>query len=202
MRRRYSILFLIALFIIIKIGNIAFFETNKVNYTKVTGVVIEKYTRKSHAYSHRQRRRQRRIKYLTVQYTENGELKTVDNLRANFWETTGDTVQFYITPNGKAVRNTIMDSDDLYIAIICIVGLLAFIKRRSLEKGSTNPQQAVVGTVIDDYDFVPDKADDISADDGLTDICDTNEEPRLRMPVSEKPPFELYTEEEYEKLNK
>lgn len=204
MRQRYFIPFLIAALIItvlLKIGNIAFFEKNKSNYTKVTGVVTAKYTKTSHSYSSRRRRHRRRIKYLTVQYMKNGEPKTVDDLRANFWETTGDTIEFYITPDDIAFRNTIMDSDDLYMVIVCIVCLLIYIRQRSLEQNGSNTQQAVVGTVIDDYDFVPDKPDDTSADDGLTDY-DTTEEPRLRMPVSEKPPFELYTEEEYEKLNK
>lgn len=204
MRRRYSIPFLIAALIImvlLKIGNIAFFEKNKSNYTKVTGVVTSKYTKSSHSYSSRRRRHRRRITYLTVQYMKNGEPKTVDNLRANFWETTGDTIEFYVTPDDFAFRNTIMDSNDLYMVIICIVCLLIYIRQRSLEQNGSNTQQAVVGTVIDDYDFVPDKPDDTPADDGLADY-DTTEEPRLKMPVSEKPPFELYTEEEYEKLNK
>ena len=206
MRRRYSIPFLIAALIImvlLKIGNIAFFEKNKSNYTKVTGVVTAKYTKTSPSYRSRGRRHshRRRITYLTVQYMKNGEPKTIDNLRANFWETTGDTIEFYITPDDIAFRNTIMDSNDLYMVIICIVCLLIYIRQRSLEQSGSNTQRAVVGTVIDDYDFVPDKPDDTSADDNLTDY-DTTEEPRLRMPVSEKPPFELYTEEEYEKLNK
>lgn len=168
------------------------FAINKSDYTQMNGVVVEKYMKKRGSYSYRGRYRRHWRKYVSVQYTENGDIKTTE-LRANFWETEGNTIRFYLTPNGKAVRNPIIDSNDLYLLFICILFvILILVKNRSLEKNKPKADKTVVGTVINDYDFILDKADEEPANH-----TPNPEEEHLKMPVSENPPFELYTEDEY-----
>jgi hypothetical protein len=194
-RKRYSKFYLIGLLVIallLKLSAAVLFAINKADYTEMNGVVVEKYMKRRGSYSYRSHYRRHSRKYVRVQYTENGDIKTAE-LRANFWETEGNTIRFYLTPNGKAVRNTIMDSNDLYLLFICILlGILILIKNRSLREKKPNAEKTVVGTVIDDYDFILDRADEEPANH-----TPEQKEERLKMPVSEKPPFELYTEDEY-----
>ncbi len=193
-RKRYSKFYLIGLLVIallLKLSTAVLFSINKSNYTEINGVVVEKYTKESKS-RRRGHYRYHWNKYIRVQYTENENIKTAD-LRANFWETNGNTIRFYLTPDGKAVRNTIMGSNDLRILFGCILlGILLLLKYRSPKEDKPTADKTVVGTVIDDYDFVLDNADAEPANH-----TPEQKEERLKMPVSEKPPFELYTEDEY-----
>lgn len=194
-RKKNSKIFLIGILVIallLKLSAAVLFAINKSDYTRMNGVVVEKYMKKRGSYSYRGRYRRHWRKYVSVQYTENGDIKTTE-LRANFWETEGNTIRFYLTPNGKAVRNPIIDSNDLYLLFICILFvILILVKNRSLEKNKPKADKTVVGTVINDYDFILDKADEEPANH-----TPNPEEEHLKMPVSENPPFELYTEDEY-----
>lgn len=194
-RKRNSKFYLIGLLVIallLKLSAAVLFSINKSDYTEINGVVVAKYMKESKSRSRRGHYRYHWNKYIRVQYTENENIKTAD-LRANFWETNGNTIRFYLTPSGKAVRNTIMDSNDLRILFFCILfGILILFKNRSPRENEPNADKTVVGTVIDDYDFILDETDGEPADHALK-----QEEERLKMPVSEKPPFELYTEDEY-----
>lgn len=194
-RKRYSKFYLIGLLVIallLKLSTAVLFSINKSNYTEINGVVVEKYTKESRSRSRRGRYRYHWNKYIRVQYTENGDIKTAE-LRANFWETNGNTIRFYLTPNGKAVRNTIMGSNDLRILFGCILlGILILLKYRSPKENKPKADKSVVGTVIDDYDFILDNTDEEPANH-----TPEQKEERLKMPVSEKPTFELYTEDEY-----
>lgn len=195
---------LISLIIMMKLLQSALFVFQQSNYTEMKGTVVEKYTERERVGRRRRvghRRTYVSTGYLRVRYIDNQEEKMAEGLKANFWEAEGSTIRFYITPDGRAVRNTVMDNKDLYVFGFAAAALIIlFFKRKA---GQIEEKKAVpVGIVVDDYDFI---LDGENAETNNTfqkstaneTVPDKETEPeRLKMP-SMKPSFELYTEEEY-----
>ncbi len=193
---------LISFIIMIKLLQSALFAFQQSNYTEMKGTVVEKYTERESVGRHRRVGRRRtyvNTGYLCVRYIDNQEEKMAEGLKANFWEAEGSTIRFYITPDGRAVRNTIMDNKDLYLfGFIAAALIVLFIKRKA---GQVGEEKAVpVGIVVDDYDFIPggENAETSNTFQKSTanETVPDKEPERLKMP-STKPSFELYTEEEF-----
>lgn len=227
--KKYGLQIIIGLYVFlilgVFIGRIAFLST-KTNYTEITGVITDIYRKRSKALSGRHRRR-RRIhtprSYLTVQYSFNGKQETIDGLPGNFWESTGNTIRFYLTEDGRAVREPVFSSFYLYMFLaICILVVKKIWDNGKIPSIPINEKSEPVGVVVDDYDWIPTSPDNDSAGTFSTDTkSETAPNPQpensafpfseneklspeksafdnptsLRL-VSNKPEFELYTEEE------
>lgn len=134
--------------VILYLGEYMLFLTNKEDYSKMTGVIVDRYYDGYDKYTtHRKKNRQ--TVYMDVQYTYNGEQRIAEKLKSNFGEKEGNTVHFYVTPEGAAVRGTpiIRIFDFNYILLICayLVWIL-WKKRGETPKKSATP----VGIVVDD----------------------------------------------------
>lgn len=126
--------------------------TNKSDYTKVTGKVIDTYTKRTGT-----RRRRATKKYLEIGFIYEGEVHYATGIKANFWEGVGDTVDFYISSDGTATRGAITISLSTFILLIFFI---AFILKELWTKRDiifTRPHTPV-GTVIDDYSFTSPEA--------------------------------------------
>lgn len=195
---------LISLIIMTKLLQSALFMSQQSNYTEMKGTVVEKYTERERVGRRRRvghRRTYVNTGYLRVRYIDNKEEKMAEGLKANFWEAEGSTIRFYITPDGRAVRNTVMNNKDLYVfGFITVALIVLFVKRKA---GQVEEEKAVpVGIVVDDYDFIPSgenaETSDTFQKSTANETVPDKEPERLKMP-STKPSFELYTEEEYKK---
>ena len=148
------------------------YATNKSDYTKITGTVIEKYTRR-----YGTGRRSSVVQYLEVSFTYEGEEYIVEGLDANFWETEGSSIDFYISSDGTATRGAfIIGLNDFFLYVILLIyGVITLWKKR--ESIFHQPQPSV-GTIVDDYDFTsntaPNTADSGNGIYGNTTIDTTN----------------------------
>lgn len=176
----------------------ASFAFEKSKYTEMTGVIVDKYTKSKYVGG---RHPYRRVSHLCVRYIDNQEEKIAEGLKANFWETEGSTVRFYITPDGRAVRNTVINEEGLYIIVSTVIVFIVITFKKM--NGKFNVKKAMpVGTVIDDYDFILDEENPptnntFQKSSANETVPDKETEPSPLKMSSSKPSFELYTEEEY-----
>lgn len=143
--------------------------TNKSDYTKVTGKVIDTYTKRTGT-----RRRRATIKYLEIGFIYEGEVHYATGIKANFWEGVGDTVDFYISSDGTATRGAITISLSTFIVLIFF---LAFVVKELWTKRDiifTRPHTPV-GTVMDDYSFTsPEASKSSTLHSNMTDDVSQN----------------------------
>ena len=148
------------------------YATNKSDYTKMTGTVIEKYTRR-----YGTGRRSSVVQYLEVSFTYEGEEYIVEGLDANFWETEGSSIDFYISSDGTVTRGAfVIGLNDFFLYVILLIyGVMTLWKKR--ESIFHQPQPSV-GTIVDDYDFTsntaPNTSDSGNGIYGNTTIGTTN----------------------------
>lgn len=74
---------------------------NRSDYTKVSGEVIDKYSRREGI-----GKSSTITDYLDVSFEYEGETYIASEIKANFWEKEGSTISFYISQDGKANRGT------------------------------------------------------------------------------------------------
>ena len=211
-QNEHPTIFLIAIIIFVFLLHVMTYlhlSVSTTQYTKTTGVVIEKYTKRYRSTSRRRRSRS----YLKVKYTYNGQEKIAEGISANFWESEGSTVHIFLSSDGTATRSIGVTEYEIIILICAII----FLAREMLKKRQTlsTAQSSSVGTIINDYDIPLDEptkpqpsspfAEPPSPRTSSSFAEPTNLEASapLKFPQKEtpkQPVFELYTEDEYKKL--
>lgn len=185
LRSRHNIVYIVGLLVfLLALRSCEYmnFESKKSNYTEITGVVVDKYVVRSG--------RRHRKDYLDVQYVSQGTNQIAKRLDANFWESKGSTVRFYITPEGLFVRKPVItEYTAVSFAVLFAFGIYVLFNRLKEKRWSLpEKKKTPVGTVIDEYDFVWD---------------DSNEKQNTpsQMNIANKT-FELYTQDEYRQKHK
>ena len=183
-------------------------SVNTTQYTKVTGVVVEKYIRRYETNG-----RVRTYHFLKVKYTFNGEEQIAEHIPSNIWEGEGSTVHLFLTSDDKIARSLCVEDFEIIMLICCIV-YFAYVWIKNKKELSLS-QSAVVGTVINNYDIPLYEPEDTETSSPFVEPADsetfsyftepTNPEASAseefpRKEVPKQPVFELYTEEEYKQL--
>lgn len=213
----------------------SFKQSETTDSTKMKGVVINQYFEgyKYHrsyyeSASTKRKRDKEKDYYIDVKYTYNGEEKTAERLRANFWETPGSTIHFYLTSEGNTFRNSYLFYDkplELFmdiggILLISAVMILACLKKLGKFGIFVSRKEEPVGVVINDYDIPldgpkekmqqadsskessPNNPQRTSAFEASVSINAESENATSQSSELVKPEFQLYTEEEYKKQKK
>lgn len=177
-------------------------------YTKVTGVVVEKYIRRYETNG-----RVRTYRFLKVKYTFNGEEQIAEHIPSNIWEGEGSTVHLFLTSDDKIARSLCVEDFEIIMLICCIV-YFAYVWIKNRQELSLS-QSAIVGTVINDYEIPLNEPTDLETSSSFAEPTDletsssfaepTNPEASSSAELPEKevpkqPVFELYTEDEYNQL--
>ena len=62
------------------------------------------------------------VQYLEVSFTYEGEEYVIEGLEANFWETEGSSIDFYISSDGTATRGAfIIGLNDFFLYVILLI---------------------------------------------------------------------------------
>lgn len=183
-------------------------SVNTTQYTKVTGVVIEKYIKRYETNG-----RVSKHRFLKVKYTFNGEEQIVEHIPSNIWEGEGSTVHLFLTSDDKIARSLCVEDFEIIMLICCIV-YFAYVWIKNKNELSLS-QSAIVGTVINDYEIPLNEPTDLESSSSFSEPTDLESSSYFAEPpnpeasssaefpekeVPKQPVFELYTEEEYNQL--
>lgn len=198
-QNEYFTIFLISLIIFVFLLHVMTYlhlSVNTAQYTKVTGVAIEKYIKR-----YRTNGRVRKYRYLKVKYTYNGEEQIAECVPANIWEHEGSTVHIFLSSDDKIARNLCVTDFEI-VSLICCIFYFAYewIKKKN---ELAMVQRASVGTVINNYDIPLDEPTDLESASPFAEPANPESSASEEFPrkeVLKQPVFELYTEEEYKRL--
>lgn len=171
-------------------------SVNTTQYTKVTGVVVEKYIRRYETNG-----RVRTYRFLKVKYTFNGEEQIAEHIPSNIWEGEGSTVHLFLTSDDKIARSLCVEDFEIIMLICCIV-YFAYVWIKNKNELSLS-QSAIVGTVINDYEIPLNEPTDLESSSYFAEPPNPEASSSAEFPekeVPKQPVFELYTEEEYNQL--
>ena len=165
-------------------------------YTKVTGVVVEKYIRRYETNG-----RVRTYRFLKVKYTFNGEEQIAEHIPSNIWEGEGSTVHLFLTCDDKIARSLCVEDFEIIMLICCIVYFAYVWIKKKIE--SSMVQHVSVGTVINNYEIPLEEPTDSETSSPFAEPVNPESSASEEFPekeVQKQPGFELYTEDEYKQL--